>query len=47
MSSAETIFYTINVYFMTVKIKKTRDTLVGALLAGLAASVVLAELIGG
>ena len=45
MSSTETIFYTISVYFMTVGIKKTRHTLAGALLAtlaGLAASVVLA-----
>jgi spore maturation protein B len=29
----ETIFYTLSVYFMTVKIKKTRYTLVGALIA--------------
>lgn len=32
-SSTETIFYTMSVYFMTVKIKKTRYTLAGALLA--------------
>lgn len=45
MSCTETIFYTMSVYFMTAKVKKTRYTLVGALLAtlgGLAASVVLA-----
>ena len=45
MSSTETIFYTMSVYFMSVKIKKTRYTLPGALLAtiaGIVASVVLA-----
>lgn len=44
MSSSETIFYTMSIYFMTVKIKKTRWTLAGALiatLAGMAASVIL------
>ena len=46
MSSTETIFYTMSVYFMTAKVKKSRYTLVGALiatLAGTAASVVLAK----
>ena len=50
MSSTETVFYTISVYFMTVEIKKTRYTLAGALLAtlaGLAASIVLAGFVGG
>ena len=45
MSSTETIFYTMSVYFMTAKIKKSRYTLAGALLATLAgtvASIVLA-----
>ena len=45
MSSTETIFYTMSVYFMTAKIKKTRYTLAGALLSsitGIAASVYLA-----
>ena len=45
MSSTETIFYTMSVYFMSVKVKKGRYTLAGALLAtlaGTAASVVLA-----
>lgn len=45
MSSTETIFYTMSVYFMSVKVKKSRYTLAGALLATLAgttASVVLA-----
>ena len=46
MSSTETIFYTMSVYFMTAKVKKSRYTLVGALsatLAGTAASVALAK----
>lgn len=45
MSCTETIFYTMSVYFMAAKVKKTRYTLAGALLAtaaGLAASVFLA-----
>lgn len=45
MSSTETVFYTMSVYFMTVKITKTRYTLAGALIAtlsGVVASVVLA-----
>ena len=42
--SAETIFYTMSVYFMSVKVKKTRYTLPGALFAttaGIVASVFL------
>ena len=35
MSSTETIFYTMSVYFMTAKIKKTRYTLAGALLSSI------------
>lgn len=45
MSCTETIFYTMSVYFMAVKVTKTRYTLAGALIAtgaGLAASVILA-----
>lgn len=45
MSCTETIFYTMSVYFLTAKIKKTRHTLSGALLAtiaGIVASVWLA-----
>lgn len=45
MSSTETVFYTMSVYFMAVKVKKTRWTLAGALtatLAGTIASVFLA-----
>ena len=44
LSSTETVFYTMSIYFMNVKIKKTRYTLPGALLAtlaGIVASVVL------
>ncbi len=45
LSSTETIFYTMSIYFMTVKIKKTRYTLAGALVAtftGLFASIWIA-----
>lgn len=48
MACTETIFYTMSVYFMSAKVKKTRYTLVGALIAtfaGLAASVWLAALV--
>lgn len=44
MSCTETIFYTMSVYFMAAKVKKTRYTLTGALLAtvaGIVASVVI------
>jgi spore maturation protein B len=44
LSSTETVFYTMSIYFMAVKVKKTRYTLAGALiasLAGIAASVAL------
>lgn len=50
MSCTETVFYTMSVYFMTAKVKKTRYTLAGALLAtfaGIAASVFLADLVHG
>lgn len=45
MSSTETIFYTMSVYFMAAHVKKSRYTLAGALLATLAgtiASIILA-----
>ena len=45
MSSTETIFYTMSVYFLAAKVTKTRYTLAGALFAtfaGIAASVVRA-----
>ena len=50
MCCTETIFYTMSVYFMAARVKKTRYTLAGALLAtlaGLAASVVLAGMMRG
>ena len=48
LSSTETVFYTMSIYFMSVKITKTRYTLPGALLAtlaGIVASVVLVSFI--
>lgn len=45
LSSTETVFYTMSVYFMSARIRKTRYTLPGALLAmaaGIAASMLLA-----
>ena len=39
-SSTETIFYTMSVYFIAVKVKKTRWTLVGGLLATLVGIIV-------
>lgn len=47
LSSTETIFYTMSVYFMSVKVKKSRFTLPGALLAtaaGIIASIWLARI---
>lgn len=49
MSCTETIFYTMSVYFLSIKIKHTRYTLAGGLLAtmaGLVASVILAGMMG-
>ena len=48
MSCTETVFYTMSVYFMAAKVKRTRYTLAGALvttLAGTAASVILTQLL--
>lgn len=48
MSSTETIFYTMSVYYMVAKVNKTKFTLPGALIATLAgtiASVILARMI--
>lgn len=45
LSSTETVFYTMSVYFMSVKVTKTRWTLAGALLCsvtGIAASAAMA-----
>lgn len=49
MSCTETIFYTMSIYFLSIKIKHTRYTLAGGLLAtmaGLVASVILAGMMG-
>ena len=48
MSSTETIFYTLSVYFMSVNIKKSRYTVPGALvctIAGLFASIYFARFV--
>lgn len=48
MSCTETVFYCLSIYFGTVKIRKTRYTLTGALLAtaaGVAASVMLSRIL--
>ncbi|WFR57460.1 nucleoside recognition domain-containing protein [Anaerocolumna sp. AGMB13025] len=48
MSSTETVFYTMSVYFMAAKVKKTRYTLAGALFAtfvGVLASVIITNMI--
>lgn len=50
MSCTETVFYTMSVYFMAAKVKRTRYTLPGALaatFAGIAASVILAGKMAG
>ena len=47
MSCTETLFYTMSVYFLAVKVTRTRYTLAGALIAviaGIAMSVVMAEI---
>ncbi len=46
MSSTETIFYTMSVYFMSVKVKKTRYTLAGALLATVAGTIASVVIVG-
>lgn len=46
MSSTETIFYTMSIYFMVAKVKKTRYTLTGALLATLAGTVASVWIVG-
>lgn len=50
MGCTETIFYTLSIYFMSVKIKKTRYALTGSLIvsiAGIIASVILTYKIFG
>lgn len=47
MSCTETIFYTMSIYYMTAKVKKTRYTLPGALAAtaaGVMASIILSKM---
>lgn len=49
MSSTETIFYTMSIYFVTAKVTKTRYTLLGAIIAsmaGMISSVFLAGMMG-
>ena len=46
VSSTETVFYTMSVYFMTIKVTKTRWTLSGALLATIA-GILVSILIAG
>lgn len=46
MSCTETIFYTMSIYFMAAKVKKTRYTLAGALLATLAGIIASVWLVG-
>ena len=46
LSSTETVFYTMSVYFMTAKIKKTRYTLTGALIATITATIVSVWIVG-
>lgn len=48
MSCTETVFYTMSVYFMTAKIKKTRYTLAGSLFAtfvGVISSLILTNIL--
>ena len=48
MSCTETVFYTLSIYFASVKIKRTRYTLPGALLctlAGIIASIVISHFV--
>ncbi len=46
MSCSETIFYTLSIYFMTAKVKKTRYTLAGSLVATLGGIVASVWLMG-
>lgn len=46
MSCTETIFYTMSVYFMAVKVKKTRYTLAGVIVATLVGIVASVWLVG-
>lgn len=46
MSCTETIFYTMAVYYMTAKVKKTRYTLLGALVATIAGVIASTIIMG-
>lgn len=46
VTPAETIFYTLSVYFMTAGVKKSRYTLVGAMIATLAGIIASVFLVG-
>lgn len=46
MSCTETIFYTMSVYFMAAKVRKTRWTLAGALISTLAGTIMAVVLAG-
>ena len=46
MSCTESVFYTMSVYFMAVKIKKTRYTLPGALIATMAGIIASVWIVG-
>lgn len=50
MSCTETVFYTLSVYYMSVRITKTRYTLAGALISnftGVAAALVITKVVFG
>ena len=49
LASTETVFYTLSVYFLSVKVSKTRWSVAGALLAtiaGIVASLIMGAVIG-
>ncbi|MBQ2407634.1 MAG: spore maturation protein, partial [Lachnospiraceae bacterium] len=48
LASTETVFYTLSVYFLSVKVSKTRWSVAGALLAtiaGIVASLIMGAII--
>ena len=46
LASTETVFYTLSVYFLSVKVSKTRWSVAGALLATIA-GIVASLIMGG
>ena len=46
LASSETVFYTMSIYYASVKVSKTRWTLVGALLATVVGTVVSVMVVG-